>query len=476
MPIKDSNNKGNIFISLPYGMSIRNVLTEEFVANISRKYNIVLFSSVCSDQESCARIREMGVHETLEYKQSRLSSLLLSILSNAKTISMMKRKNMLSLQTIMNRIKFGCSNSVLDYYRFLTHPLLKVMALNPLLKLLSLLLYPVIALITIRYARLYFQYKPKIFFTAHPFASVDQGLEIWGRIFQVNTIASVHSWDNPTTKLSLHFKYDHIMVWNHVMKHEMIYLYGYSEASCSVIGVPQFDDYFNLAPLDKSQFFDKYGLSLSKKLVVFFAAHPDYVPHTEEIIDYLYGLVNDASLSSSLQLWVRLHPGTNAEYLRKYLGEDNIIIDTPSELYTANEVSSLSVSADEREIIANLLYHCDLVINCFSTTTLDALCFDKPVINLAIDNNKSARSLTHEVCKMDSYYYLWEHYLNIVRSGATEIVYDFSSIQFWIEKYISNSDLRKVNREKLFSSQIIYDDARSRERLTNVLLDFLKDI
>ena len=44
--------KDNIFISLPYGMSIRDILGDDFIENVTSRYNIVLFSSACKDKES----------------------------------------------------------------------------------------------------------------------------------------------------------------------------------------------------------------------------------------------------------------------------------------------------------------------------------------------------------------------------------------------------------------------------------------
>jgi hypothetical protein len=72
-----------------------------------------------------------------------------------------------------------------------------------------------------------------------------------------------------------------------------------------------------------------------------------------------------------------------------------------------------SPQASEIEASRDALYFCSLNINIFSTVTIEAAYFDKPIVHIAFDPQPVAgRIPCHE-------YYNWDHFRPIVQKGAT---------------------------------------------------------
>ena len=59
------------------------------------------------------------------------------------------------------------------------------------------------------------------------------------------------------------------------------------------------------------------------------------------------------------------------------------------------EVKKLNKVEEERQFLCSILKHSDIVLNFFSTTALDAVYFDKPVIGICIDGNSDESLSAH---------------------------------------------------------------------------------
>lgn len=442
-------------------MSIRDILTPDFLENVSKRYEIILFSSACQDHDSSEYFKSLGVSKAFPYKKSRISSLFLFLASNLKTIRLMRLVKIMSLETIIKRIELNFSNNIFDYYRYLNNRFLKCLSFPPFINLVNIFSYFFVLLFSTKYLFYFIKFKPAIFYTAHPYASDDMALEIWARIFRTKTIASVHSWDNLTTKLSMHFKYDKIILWNNIMRDQLSNIYKYPKSSIRVIGVPQFDYYFNFKPKSKEFFFAKYGLDLNKKLLVYFIGHPDFVKNSGEIVHKISQM--SSTSCPDFQLWVRVHPGIDEPWYEEVRKINNVYLDIPRSMFTPNAVSKIDFNNSEQEKVANLLYHCDITINSFSTTTLDAVCFDKPVINLAIEDTD--KEIFDKICSIQSFYYSWNHYLDIVNSKGVSLVTNDNELEISVNKYLEDNGTDSLGRKKIMSEQIQFTDGKSNYRL-----------
>jgi len=318
------------------------------------------------------------------------------------------------------------------------------------------------------YQYLFDKYKPDLLFATNIIAREDIGLIRQARKNNVFTVAMVKSWDNPTTKGMIRGnKADRLIVHNETLKKEMIELHDFPPEKIYVAGIPHFDIYTDNSKLSRrKEFFNKIGADLNKKLIFFCAAGDDIAPNDPEVLEILDKLIEEGTISFPVQILVRPHP--------KYPGVDetarrckNTILDRPGIRVTQ---SFSSWEFEEKDIIHlfNSLYHCDLMINTASTTTIEACIFDKPVINIGFDGFKK-KNFYQSVER----FYSFTHYQSIVRTGGIRVVKNKEELAEAVNSYLSNPQLDREDRKKIKQEQCFKLDGKSGERVAKFVLNML---
>jgi len=462
--------KKKIILSLPYGMSIRDLASQDFLKVLSDKYDIFLFSTIFNDPKSKKYFKNFKNIHHLNYKKNNfLEIILISIISNLKTIKFIKKNRTLSFTTMMKSLKNGNSNVVFEgSYKQLNSKILNFIVS------LSLLYYPIIYiskfllfLSSLKYFNLFFNKKISLFFTSHPYCNLDYPLEYCARLFGCKTIAMIHSWDNITTKMMMHFKYKKIYVWNKVMSNQLKKFYKYKSKNLYVTGIPQFDDYEISNNFLSKKKLDKIIKFKKKRIVTCFCGCPDITPNFENIILSMSKLFEDTKLSNNYKFVVRCHPGYDYSWTKKIQKYENTFVNIPGNLAVPMEVEKLNKVEEERQFLCSILKHSDIILNFFSTTALDAVYFDKPVIGICIDGNSDENLPGSQL----SYYYQWDHYKNLMKTKGIDLCKNIEQLPKLIKK-AENLNYKKLGRKKIFDTQIIYKDGCSRKRIAK---DLIKD-
>ena len=100
--------KKKVILSLPYGMSIRDLASQDFLKVLSDKYDILLFSSIFNDEKSKKYFRKFKNIQHFNYKKNNfLEIILISIISNLTTIKFIKKNKPLSFTTIIKSLKMA---------------------------------------------------------------------------------------------------------------------------------------------------------------------------------------------------------------------------------------------------------------------------------------------------------------------------------------------------------------------------------
>jgi FkbM family methyltransferase len=80
----------------------------------------------------------------------------------------------------------------------------------------------------------------------------------------------LYSWDNLSTKGTLHQWPDRMFVWNEQQRHEAEELHGYPGERVNVIGAPRFDTFFSLRPMmTREQFHEPLGLDPARSTLLY---------------------------------------------------------------------------------------------------------------------------------------------------------------------------------------------------------------
>ncbi|HEX7861505.1 MAG TPA: CDP-glycerol glycerophosphotransferase family protein [Verrucomicrobiae bacterium] len=313
----------------------------------------------------------------------------------------------------------------------------------------------------------YAKYKPDlVFYTT--INSKDLSVEIAAKQHGVKSCAFILSWDNPTTKGPFVVRPDRAIVWNQIMRDELSVLHDFPSEKILMSGPPQFDIYTDHSPYaSRDQFFKKWDLDLNKRLITYTTGSRGMLPLEHETVEMLYQKVKDGAFREPVQLLVRLHPKDNFEPYDQFKGKAGIVIQTPGRRGNTND--SWNPTRSDMYELAETMKYSDVVVNIASTTTIDAACFDTPVVNVAFDGPRNVPY--EESCKR---YYKFDHYKKVVETGGITIANTIDELVQQIERYLDDPSLEAEGRARIREEQCYKLDGRSGERIGQYLIELLK--
>jgi CDP-glycerol glycerophosphotransferase (TagB/SpsB family) len=112
-----------------------------------------------------------------------------------------------------------------------------------------------------------------------------------------------------------------------------------------------------------------------------------------------------------------------------------------------------------------LMRHADLLINQASTTSLDAMCTNTPVVNIAFDLNP-----THADTSI-ARVYGFTHYKRIVDSGAVRLTRSAEELYATINAYLADRSLDADRRLAARRAFVTFDDGSAAERIAARLMN-----
>ncbi|MBI5188264.1 MAG: CDP-glycerol glycerophosphotransferase family protein [Nitrospirae bacterium] len=312
------------------------------------------------------------------------------------------------------------------------------------------------------------KYKPDLVFYTTMYAK-DPCIEIEAKKRNIKTINLIHSWDNLTIKGPFAAVPDKTVVWNEILKEELIKYHNFPENDIYISGIPQFDIYFNKNEFStKEEFFKKWGLDKDKKLLTYASAVPGIAPYNQDIVEILYDALKNEQFNYPCQIVVRLHPKDNYELFKKFEGLDDIVIQKPGR--PADVRDKWNPTHEDMKTLAELMCYSDVVVNIASTITIDAVAFDTPVVCIGFDGYQQ-RPYSRS-CKR---YYDYDHFKNIVNSGGVRISYSKEDLIKHINVYLAEPSLDIEGREKIRKGQCWKLDGNAGKRTAEFTLQYLEE-
>lgn len=260
----------------------------------------------------------------------------------------------------------------------------------------------------------------------------------------VKTIGMPKSWDNPS-KHGFRVKVDKVVVWNELMADQMKRFQNYQQKEICKIGVPQFDYYLDKSRLlSRVEFCDLYGLDPRKKILMF-CSEGKLFKTDGDIASVLYDALKRKKLDKECQLFIRPHFGYNDDQkkFQHLSGKTDVSIDLfykPSKEFR----DEWDYSNEAMNRFLNMLYHSDININTHSSLTLDAVCFDKPIISIMFDGFKK-KLYKNSIARWYETYY----YRQVLAFAATTEVCGPDDLISAINLYLSDSKMKKTQRAEL---------------------------
>jgi hypothetical protein len=264
----------------------------------------------------------------------------------------------------------------------------------------------------------------------------------------------IFSWDNLASKGRMAGNFNYYFVWSHLMKSELLQFYtSVQDTQIKVVGTPQFEPYvLEKYEVSKVEFEANFKINTKLKTVCFSCGDVATSRNDTIYIETIAKAIKNNKIQEEVNLLVRTSPAETPErfqYLKvKY---PFILWNYPKwDLVRQGHQEAWSQrvpNIDDMKDLRSILQYCDVFVNMCSTMSLDAMCFDKPVINPVFGN-------TENDLYDDQRFLRYAHYKRVTESGAVAIV---KTPEDLIEEIIKSIDAPKTRldaQKKLFALQV----------------------
>jgi len=312
---------------------------------------------------------------------------------------------------------------------------------------------------------LFDRYQPDLVFATDPVVMREFDFLKYAQRTGIPTVGMIHSWDDLTTEGHIVVPLNHYLVWNQVMKAELIKLHGVSQEQISITGIPQFDLYAEpVSACGKEKFLIEQGLDPKKQTVLYATSVRGDTPEEPEILARLVSALN-RECPEGIQLLVRVHPRAEVERYQA-IKEPNVRFQIPGAQAVNVAGGRLMGDADLR-LLRDTLVHSDVVVNTASTISIDAIALDKPVVNIVFD--------LHEKDYIQSVrrYMDMVHFKPVISSQGTKLARSFDDLVRLIRRYLDDPKLERAQRADLAQTMTYQVDGKSAERIALFLLEAL---
>lgn len=290
----------------------------------------------------------------------------------------------------------------------------------------------------------------------------------------VGTAALIVAWDNPTSKGYRGAEPDVVVAWSDRMARQIAEHHDIDPARIAVGGVPQFDVYHRSHELSsRDELFAKLGLDPARRLIVLACRSPSTYAHNVTVATRLAEAIDSGWLQQPAQLVVRPHPINFRSDHRRPMFEyidlaqrfRNVTTDVPA---VSSERLSCDVPESDYRRLAALLAHCDVLVNAFSTTTLEACLLDKPVVLVSQDAHR-ADGLRDDSPEGRPFH-LDTHMEPVLAAGAARVAATFDEVVDAVDAYLGDPSADAPARARVAAEECGPTDGRSGKRIGRFLV------
>lgn len=330
------------------------------------------------------------------------------------------------------------------------------------------------------HAAIFQEFRPDLLvITSHGFQAGDLMLLRQAKAQGVRTLYVVLSWDNPTTYGIMRERPDRIIVWNEMNKEEIVSLHGYPENHVYVSGPPPFDIYarakeFNSWP----EYAQRMSLDPERKLILLAGTVIETTDGFDDVAAFLAESVEQNRFVSPCQLLIRPHPlvysgwfkgqGTKEDVTRyRRLGK-YVFCDEPRVLSTILKADRAGTDAKH---LAESFYHASVLVNFFSSVTLEGCATDTPVVEVAFDGFQK-RDYYHSVTRIVDL----DCIQKLIRLNGFRIARTPEELIQLINQYLANPSLDSEGRKRTAQAFFYRLDGRAAERAARCISLFAQGV
>ena len=315
------------------------------------------------------------------------------------------------------------------------------------------------------------KYKPDLIYSPNIISDIDRAFLREAKRRKIKTVGMINAWDNITlAKYPFRILPQKLIAYNDIIKRESIKYLDMKEKDIFVSGWPHFDHYVNSKRISREEFCEKLKINPSKRIILFASIGSTLNPIEWQVLEMLDRAIIDKKLPDDVVVIFRQHPTEKTKMENVKVG-GNVVIDDSKTIISGKDKAYSEILKSDMDHLADSLYHSAITINTCSTMSIDAVAFDKPVINIAFDGREE-KPFYQSVRRF--YEPSHAHYQPIVKSGGVRIAYDIEELIKYINMYLENPFLDKEGRKRIINEQCWKLDGKSSERICNYILSLLK--
>lgn len=470
MPSKTDQAGGRpvILVSFPYPMCARNIVRSDAWNYLRERARLIIVSHLSEDEEFRSEVGGSGM-SFYSYGQFPLViRAALRALIDAETLKWTREREVVTLRIIEETIRRGLADPILARFNDIFGARSVALARLHTVRRLLLAFVRRAAIRHAQHSQMLQRERPHLALLTHPYTWEERLLTPVLRNHGIPIVATIHSWDNPTTHPIMLERYDRMFVWNAILKAQLMRLYDYRDEEVYCTGMPQLDTYSRGdLNLTRDAFLRPLGIDPQRRLITYACGAPEFVPGQCQIVAHLADLVGGTRLKQPAALVVRLHPGRESEDIAELGCRPHVYIDRPSVAYSANYASNgwRRDRSDERHFL-NLLRHSDVFVNAFSTTTIEAAAANVPIVNIAFDGD-GPRPYHGSLRK----HYDWEHYAHIVETNGVRLARSYEDLTAAVQECLDHPELLGPGRQRIVREQCGDLDGLAGLRLARLVVD-----
>jgi len=458
-----------VFITIGRGLLARNILRNDFfdlLKNNNDIRTVLLFSDTGKATPPEYIEKEFsGDNVIVEFPPN-------NVIRGFRRIFLELARNLVFSPTTKLYAKHGTSkvpkkNKLTNILLFIIYtPLSKINFLKKIVRWIEIYIFR-----DSEYGKYFDKYKPDLVFSTALLSGFDLAFLKNARRRGIKTISMPKSWDN-LDKILFRFESDFFVIQNEHMLDDSVRYQGFNKDKIKVIGFPQFDIYKkDYAIESRKDYCVRHGFDFDLP-IIFIGSEGLWSKGDEGIYEKIIKFREEGKIPSC-NIIIRPHFSLlyNGQYdhFKKY---KNIFIDNTYRLSNFY-IDNWDPTRDDMKDFTNTLRHCSLSVNFASTLSLDAVCFDKPIVNIAF-GIRFEKNKQDEDVDVTPIIYETGFYREVIKTNATTLVYNYEELAEAIKKLISNSKINGKGREELRNKLCYKIDGQAGQRLYDLFVKILE--
>jgi len=319
------------------------------------------------------------------------------------------------------------------------------------------------------YADMIERHHPTLVVGTTPFEYREESLFRAAMRQGIPCVCFIPSWDNLSSKGVINQRFRRLLVWNEVMRDEILSGYPeYRAERVKVVGIPQFDVYCVPPSLNYEAWCQQYALDPNRHTILYSTAPPRLFQYDPVIVERIVEGINSGHLPRDIQVLVRCHPWDSAARYEHLRSKGTVGI-CGSSTSTGGTADHWVPPIDELLILRDCMAFSVMNINVASTMSIDAAVCGKPVLNIAFDGDEE---LPYE--RSSRRFYDYSHYKRVVASGAVHICHSYDELFQGIIDYLDNPQLDSEKRSALVEMMCPFNDGKSSQRCVTELFNCIE--